>query len=204
MNQSRSVLQVVLVVATASTLATSCKKQAPSSTPGVDIRGLSLEEIELELDRNRLALSDAGVYVAQAEPPPTAATPSVEHEAGAVAPTEPSNMGAPDEEPDAEYEYDDVEADSAPPEPMAAPASEERAEILSGSRRRSRAERRERRKDEAERCERICELADASCELEEQICGLAERHPEEERYEQACARAGRQCEAALEACDQCE
>lgn len=52
-------------------------------------------------------------------------------------------------------------------------------------------------------CQRICELADVACELEQRICGLADTHVGEARYENACYYARDQCELARDACDDC-
>ncbi len=49
--------------------------------------------------------------------------------------------------------------------------------------------------------QRICELAVSTCDLERQICGLAARHPDEERYAQVCQRAGEDCQLARNACE---
>ena len=49
--------------------------------------------------------------------------------------------------------------------------------------------------------QRICELAVSTCDLERQICGLAARHPDEERYAQVCQRAGEDCQLARDACE---
>ena len=49
--------------------------------------------------------------------------------------------------------------------------------------------------------QRICELAESTCDLERQICRLAARHPDEERYAQVCERAGEDCQLARDACE---
>lgn len=49
--------------------------------------------------------------------------------------------------------------------------------------------------------QRICELAASTCDLERQICRLAARHPDEERYAQVCERAGEDCQLARDACE---
>jgi hypothetical protein len=53
------------------------------------------------------------------------------------------------------------------------------------------------------RCVTVCELASAICELEGQICGMADRHPEDPRYLDACERATDDCRVASDACHTC-
>ena len=72
--------------------------------------------------------------------------------------------------------------------------------------RRQRAERvtdRKKRKETRTRCERVCDLADATCQLQERICGLADQHVTDVRYEEACARAELQGDAADRECQLC-
>lgn len=56
----------------------------------------------------------------------------------------------------------------------------------------------------ANRCAELCGLADTACELRTQICGLAQDHVGESRYEAACWRANDQCTRASAACDDCK
>ncbi len=56
----------------------------------------------------------------------------------------------------------------------------------------------------ATRCTELCGLADTACELRTQICGLADEHVGESRYEAACWRANDQCTRASAACDDCK
>ncbi len=55
--------------------------------------------------------------------------------------------------------------------------------------------------EEQSASQRICELAAATCDLERQICNLAARHPDEERYAQVCQRASEDCQIARAACE---
>lgn len=77
-----------------------------------------------------------------------------------------------------------------------APAPTEAAEVRSPSQ--DRTPRRERN-----RCAEVCGISTSICDLRVQICGLAERHPDEPRYHQVCERASGDCESAREACDAC-
>ncbi|MCA9662510.1 MAG: hypothetical protein KC486_29490 [Myxococcales bacterium] len=54
-----------------------------------------------------------------------------------------------------------------------------------------------------QRCSDVCSLSTSICDLEGHICGLAQRHPGEDRYAQVCERASGDCRAAQEACDGC-
>lgn len=178
-----------------------CKPKA-SDAPQADLDSWSLAEIEAELERNDRALAEAGIMVAAATP---ATEPGPSDAGGGL-----SQQAAP-----VVVETDDDDSSESPapvppsdaPEPIAEssmdyePADVSRRTVSRKERRgSSRAERRE----SSSRCERICDLADATCSLEAQICDLAARHPEQERYLLACERAELQCEAAMDACDGCD
>ncbi len=190
-------------------LATACKPAGGADNPERDLRDWSLADIEAELARNDEVLSDAGIMVAAVSIPPVA-TPD---EGGAPPPGNDAAedggdtvIGSEAEDPVEVYDYEDEEApamQSAPePEPMSAPMDEPESVRSRGSSRRRRAERRS-AKDRGH-CNRVCDLAEATCDLEVQICEMAERHPDEPRYEQACLRAEQQCVAASRACLRCE
>ena len=109
--------------------ATGCHAKGGSAAPEVDIRGMSLAEIEAELDRNESTLSNAGIMVASVSPElangagaDVTATPTAEQEAspGPAPEPEPSPeiYDGGDEE-DIEPSYDDYDmAPQATPEPM--------------------------------------------------------------------------------------
>ncbi|MEZ4451456.1 MAG: hypothetical protein R3B09_18445 [Nannocystaceae bacterium] len=88
---------------------------------------------------------------------------------------------------------EDMSPETSPPEVAESPGADD------GS---PRAPRRERRR-ESSRCVEVCGLSTSICDLEVQICGLAQRHPDEPRYHQVCARASDDCTSAREACNAC-
>jgi hypothetical protein len=49
----------------------------------------------------------------------------------------------------------------------------------------------------------VCELAATTCDLRERVCGLAEDHADDSRYDEACRRAEDQCDAATRHCQSC-
>jgi hypothetical protein len=204
-----------------------CKPKASSDSPARDVHGWTLAEIEAELTRNDEVLAGEGIMIAMAAPVgPTPPVPVPGPDPGPDPVTEPVTEPGPP--PIAELEDTDGAEDApqpmpspsvdyptartVPPEPS--PAYEHEALADAGSARQTSARRRggrrmrmaERasRRDTSTRCERVCDLAEATCELEAQICELAERHPDEPRYEQACLRAEQQCRAASDACQRCE
>ncbi|MEX1365749.1 MAG: hypothetical protein AB1Z98_21660 [Nannocystaceae bacterium] len=177
-----------------------CKPQG-TDAPRPDLDRWSLAEIEAQLERNDRALAEAGIMVAAATP----ATEPAPSDGG-------GDFGQQTAPAVVEAEDDDASEYPAPgpseaPEAIAEssmeyePADAPRREI---SRKDRRASNRAERRESSSRCERICDLADATCSLEAQICDLAARHPEQERYLLACERAELQCEAAMDACDGCD
>ncbi len=194
-------------------------KDAQGPTP------TTIDEAERMLAANRDALEAEGIVVpttvAAAEPVPRHDS-SRDHTTQEVAP---EVTNEPDEGADEDEGGDvDVPAEPEPspdPEPVAPTISEADDEDLgvspaappreSVSRRRFdrrlRAERvtdRKKRKESRTRCERVCDLADATCQLQDRICGLADQHVTDIRYEEACARAELQCDAADRACQLCD
>lgn len=182
-----------------------CRPPA-SETPRVDVRDMSLDDIEAELDRNYELLADAGIAVASVETrdPALKAQPEAELEDDGgggerIEQQEPDSAQLGDEEP-------------SEPIPAAATAPDDygRESVALEPANRRRRNRRQQRstyiqeRREPSRCERVCDLADATCDLEAQICDLASHHPEQERYQLACTRAEAQCEAAMEACERCD
>jgi hypothetical protein len=196
-------------------LAASCKP-APQAT-SVRLAD-DLDQIEAELQRSEARLGDAGIVVAYRQPRAT--------EAPAETPPEPPPDEPPEEPPTEPGPGPELEpVTPVPPptasttpteefdEPAAAPADLEGEPVLRSragrargrdyDRRAKRSERRKAKKSAQNRCERVCELSVTTCELQERVCGLADEHPDDVRYEDACRRAEDQCEAASRSCESC-
>lgn len=181
-----------------------CKPKASSQAPGRNVQDWTLAEIEAELAHNDQALAGEGIMVAVATPA-VGAEPRIE-----PASPEPAPITESESLPFEEGSEDrDIQPSASPPTAMPEAALSHEAELTTadGASDRRTSQRRmssRARRDELSRCERVCQLAEATCELEDQICALAERHPDEPRYEQACLRAEQQCVAASQACQRCE
>jgi hypothetical protein len=182
----------LVLVAVAGTMLAACKPHA-SRAPRRDVSGMTVDQIERELAKNREDLEAAGVWVP--EPAPAASAPPESPPADPGTETPP-----PEPEPGPAPEEDEPEPDEPSPEPATTADAVDAPSL--GRSRRSRVDR-ESRREAATRCDRICDLADVTCDLQDQICSLTARHAHEVRYQAACARAELQCEASERECELC-
>lgn len=191
------------LAALALALVGACKAPATGATAAHEPVADDLDAIAQALADNEAELSAAGiVVVARNEPPPVVESPSKAEDSG-EAPGGPAQ-----EEPVADEEQprlSGAEPKTPAPAPTAAPADERvTTEAAHRERRRPRRFERHRADDTPPRCERLCGLAETTCELRDRVCSLAERHPDDVRYDVSCRRAGDQCDAASAHCMACE
>jgi len=171
-------------------LANGCK--APrSEAPGANLDNIAA--IESELTSNEARLQAQGVAL------PRTAAQAAEDDAGgdaAAGPVDivPAEPVAPPPEPEPEP------TPAADADEEMAPAARDEVSVRS----RERVSRKRGKRAPRSRCERICDLTESTCELADRICGLANEHVDDVRYEEACDRAEAQCEAASDACSDCE
>jgi hypothetical protein len=197
----------------ASTAAGCRPQRKDAQSPGPS----TIEEAERRLAANAEALSAEGIVVPTRVAVSTVPSPIVrdplEPPPAEDSDTDPDGP-SPDPEP-TDVPFDEDAPESQPPEPSpsrevdedspapAAPRDQERS-FRFDKRRGVRVTDRNKRKKNRTRCERVCDLAEATCDLQLQICGLAERHVTDVRYEEACSRAELQCEAAARECRACD
>jgi hypothetical protein len=207
-------IAVTLVAALVAVVAQACKKNEGLTTP-VQITD-DIASIDAALAQRDEELQSEGIVVAYRGPLPAQDTTKIEP------PIEtPPDAGTPPDEPDETVEpvaptdtpepgpsRDYTDDASAPPAPTME-AEREGPRLKSRSHRRSRESRRARLQSEREerqprsRCERVCELAVTTCDLSQRVCGLAEDHADDSRYDEACRRAEDQCDAATRHCQSC-
>lgn len=209
-------IAVMLLAALVGVAAQACKKKEGSTTP-LQLAD-DIASIDAALAQREQELQSEGIVVAYRGPAPVGP-----EDTKAEAPVDAPDIGEP---PDAPDEPDTTETPVAtpeepPPEPgrdftevrPSAPVMESEREdaprLKSRSHRRTRESKRARLHTERDerrprsRCERVCELATTTCDLRERVCGLAEDHEDDSRYDEACRRAEDQCDAAMRHCQSC-
>jgi hypothetical protein len=194
--RSESVGAIVALVLLGGQLACKLNDPARSPEPLVD----DIAKIEAALEQREGELGRAGVVVAQRSP---------SSDAGRTEPpAEPVDDAT---SPELANDEEDRPAQSEAPAATAEPVEASPAQITEArAQRAGRAARNRAKRSRVElggrtptRCETICGLAETTCELRDRVCGMAEDHPDDVRYEAACRRAGDQCSAATEHCDSC-
>ncbi|HWB74300.1 MAG TPA: hypothetical protein VG755_05080 [Nannocystaceae bacterium] len=207
---------MMLLAALVAVAAQACKKKEGSTTPlqvSDDIASIdaALAQRDQELQSEGIVVAYRGPAPARLEADDTKVEAPVDAPDDGETPDEPDTTEEPVAGPDSPQpgrDFTEV-TPSAPPEPAMEPERDEAPRLKSRSHRRARESKRARLHTERDdrrprsRCERVCELAITTCDLRERVCGLAEDHDDDSRYDEACRRAEDQCDAAMRHCQSC-